>query len=290
MDIRQPNPTQAAGILRKFLAESGIELKHTAALEAMARMSGFTDWQAMAADQKARADEPRLLQRDPKGDDNSDFVYLDNPGNRGVWVGVGSISVCIKPTDEGVVVDLFGRGAEDRGSEASTYVFYQEALDALCENNEVDLDDVSAWTKLEHDADFDKQPWSRKTELVQMFYQVRPAKGGANVAEVAATADDEAPAPAEAVSAEKRYLHGEWEHIFRHSPERTRLVFDRQVNAIIYLEVRNKNQWQSANHTDIADVQDSLLNANDEALEDPESYGLDESDTLPLWALAPVRY
>ena len=38
MSVRQPNPTEAAGILRNYLLERGLDLSHTQALEAVAQI------------------------------------------------------------------------------------------------------------------------------------------------------------------------------------------------------------------------------------------------------------
>lgn len=43
------------------------------------------------------------------------------------WVGCGAFSVYIKKTDEGVVVDVFGRGKEMHDAIASTYAYESEA-------------------------------------------------------------------------------------------------------------------------------------------------------------------
>lgn len=283
MSNRKPNPTQAAGILRRFLKDAGIELQHTAALEAVARISGFTDWQAMAADQKMQAERdaeyPPLLQLEP-GNDNSNFVYVANPHNKGAWVAIGNISAYLKPTDEGVVVDLFALGAEDRGSETSTYLHYQEALDALCENLGVEEEMVAAWAKSTHNVDFDKQTPARKSELAKEFAEQQPAAPQQPAPESSEEDDPKQP----------RYLHGNWDHIFRgKKTETTRIVFDREKHAIVYMEIRDGHQWWPGSHMDIADVQDSLLNANGEALDNPQDWGLEESDTPPQWAAAFVR-
>jgi len=280
MDIRTPNPTRAATILRRFLAESGIEIKHTTALEAVARVSGYSSWQAMAADHKNKSRTSKaepLLRLDPAGDDESDFEYVDNPGNRGAWVGIGTVSVYLNPTDEGVVVDLFARGGEDCDSLASTYLFYQEALDALCERSDVELEAVEAWAKAAHGLEFASQSWSRKAELIREFCS-QPTK-------LEGTAASTGPGP---VPLEKRYVHGEWEHIFFSRPVKTRFVFDRCCEKIVYMQVRENDYWRPASHMDIADVQDSVLNAN-EAIDNPAEYGLTESDEPPQWALAFVR-
>lgn len=71
--------------------------------------------------------------------DPDNFYELDSEPQDTLWVQVGTISVYIKHEDEGVVVDLFAAGAEDRESFGSTYMFFQEATDLL-EELEEELD------------------------------------------------------------------------------------------------------------------------------------------------------
>lgn len=46
--------------------------------------------------------------------------------NQSVWLGVADASLYIKRTDEGIVVDIYAKGAEDGECLASTYVFDSE--------------------------------------------------------------------------------------------------------------------------------------------------------------------
>lgn len=167
MNIRQPNPTQAAGILRKFLSDSGIEIKHTAALEALARVSGFTDWQAMAASQKKTENAEQLLLV-PDEDGEGGYTFVPQGQRTRVWVRVGNVSVYFGPSDEGVAVDLFAAGAEDGESLATTYLLYQEALADLCENVGVDIEDVAAWFELTG-GNFEELLFEQKSKLVRDF-------------------------------------------------------------------------------------------------------------------------
>lgn len=49
MDIRTPKPSEAAKIVKSFLAKNGISIQHMLALEVVARTRGFTDAHAMRA-------------------------------------------------------------------------------------------------------------------------------------------------------------------------------------------------------------------------------------------------
>ncbi|WP_158607252.1 hypothetical protein [Neopusillimonas maritima] len=45
MSVRQPNPTEAAGILRNYLLAQGLNLSHTQALEAVTKINGYKSFQ-----------------------------------------------------------------------------------------------------------------------------------------------------------------------------------------------------------------------------------------------------
>jgi hypothetical protein len=57
---------------------------------------------------------------------NNAKEFTLKPKQDHVWVTVGNISVYIKRTDEGVVVDLFKLGHEDQDCITSTYAFFNE--------------------------------------------------------------------------------------------------------------------------------------------------------------------
>lgn len=87
----------------------------------------------------------------------------------------------------------------------------------------------------------------------------------------------------------KRFIAGEWEHIFRgeRAPREVRLVFDRQADMITRCLVAEPHggRWRAASGAEISDIEDSLRNGNPELLEEPADYGLDECapDELPAW-------
>lgn len=263
MDIRQPNPTQAAGILRAYLKTLGIELKHTAALEAVARTQGYTDWQSMAADVKAKAAEPEALLRK---DSPCEYTFVGQ-GTERVWVTVGNISAYIGPTDEGVVVDLFAKGDEDGEAAASTYLHYSEALEAVLEREGVSYEDVAEWVGLHYRKNFDAESPAEQLDWVNRYVEAHPAD-------------------AEEEPSALRYVHGLWTHLFGPGiPEVTvRFVFDRQANTMVCMDIQTATKWVAASTAQIQDVEDSLKNANDDALENPHDWDLEQSDTLPDWA------
>lgn len=84
-----------------------------------------------------------------------------------------------------------------------------------------------------------------------------------------------------------------WGHIFEEVHENgkkkarermLRFVFDLESEALAHLDVQWGQKWIEGSRFDREDVEDSLKNANPEALEDPEDWGLIASDELPDWA------
>jgi hypothetical protein len=55
-------------------------------------------------------------------DDEGDYILT---GER-CWITVKKLSICIRTTDEGVVVDIYPFGREDEDAIASTYAFDDE--------------------------------------------------------------------------------------------------------------------------------------------------------------------
>lgn len=87
----------------------------------------------------------------------------------------------------------------------------------------------------------------------------------------------------------KKFIHGNWTHIFHESgPDISlRFVFDTDAEEISFMQIQKSLGWENASITEIADVQDSLLIANEEALLCPSDWCLDESNDLPNWAIEP---
>lgn len=88
---------------------------------------------------------------------------------------------------------------------------------------------------------------------------------------------------------EGRFVHGNWGHIFfPGGPETmTRIVFDREDNAVVAMEVMTSGtgKWAEATQEMREDVTDSIINANPEALDEPSEFGLEGSDEPPQWAV-----
>jgi len=77
-----------------------------------------------------------------------------------------------------------------------------------------------------------------------------------------------------------------WGHIFgsREGERDVRFVFDKEDNKLVSAEIMINNWFSPATPEEIADLEDSLINANPESL-DPETTDLIVSDDLPEWAL-----
>jgi hypothetical protein len=86
------------------------------------------------------------------------------------------------------------------------------------------------------------------------------------------------------------YIHGQWNHLFGAGSQETlvRLVLDAQEKTIIAMQIKDgplADRWVDVTQKSlILDVQDSVINANGDCLEDPEEYGLERAYVLPEWA------
>lgn len=85
-----------------------------------------------------------------------------------------------------------------------------------------------------------------------------------------------------------RYLLGYgWTHIFmedgRQKERSTRFAFDTQTRTLAVMDITRDNKWHAADDVEKADLLDSLVNANPQALENPEDWDIERSDTLPDW-------
>lgn len=127
MNIRTPQPAQAARLLQQFFKAQGLEVKYSQALEAVARMNGYQDLHAMQAD--TRFVDPLVI----SAISSNEFELREKDHN--VWIGVDGISVCVTRNDEGVSVDLYAKGHEDNSLQG-TYLHFAEAEDAAEETEE----------------------------------------------------------------------------------------------------------------------------------------------------------
>jgi len=82
-----------------------------------------------------------------------------------------------------------------------------------------------------------------------------------------------------------------WGHIFEQDgPEvMTRWVYDRETSTIVAaMEVGGRSQngewWAKLSEAAMADLAESVIGANSDAIDNPEYWELRESDVLPEWA------
>lgn len=172
MEIRKPNLSSAAVILKKRLAAKGITISHTDALEHAAVMEGYQSYQAYQAHQKEmKVWEKPALVREAPDEAGTDYRYV-GPNGQGVWIRMRNINVKLLLQDEGVVVDMYPSGAEDDESFASTYGYYSEAAQVLLERAE-ELDDARDQikrslgyenVKVEKDGDSGQWRWKQSTK------------------------------------------------------------------------------------------------------------------------------
>lgn len=86
-----------------------------------------------------------------------------------------------------------------------------------------------------------------------------------------------------------RYVVAEgWDHHFDWGQGLTRWVFDREAKDVAFMQVEEDGEWRRADRAEREDVEDSLLTANPEAIDVPETMGLVATDNLPDWAAAPA--
>lgn len=84
------------------------------------------------------------------------------------------------------------------------------------------------------------------------------------------------------------YIVGEWGHLFdegRRERERTcRIVFDVETNQVTHMDVRLASKWRAGTSVERADLTDSLVNANSDAIDNPQDWDLKRATELPEWA------
>jgi hypothetical protein len=79
-----------------------------------------------------------------------------------------------------------------------------------------------------------------------------------------------------------------WDHIFeedgRDVERETRFVFDLEEDRLVTADIRRDWKWRAASAEELSDLQDSLVDANRDALDYPDEWALIEDDVLPDWA------
>lgn len=77
-----------------------------------------------------------------------------------------------------------------------------------------------------------------------------------------------------------------WSHLFGVGmPESlVRFVFDLEEHQITQMQIKGSLGWVPAIAIQMEDVEDSLINANPQAFDDPEDFDCYKTSTLPQWA------
>lgn len=87
------------------------------------------------------------------------------------------------------------------------------------------------------------------------------------------------------MNSSKRYIVGEWSHIFPGGrAEDLRLAIDAGTNRITAMQVFRDGEYSDASRFEIAEVQDSLKSSNEGIFTEPEDFGLSIGEQLPVWA------
>nr|WP_011923090.1 hypothetical protein [Pseudomonas fluorescens]CAM96314.1 hypothetical protein pQBR0282 [Pseudomonas fluorescens SBW25] len=87
-----------------------------------------------------------------------------------------------------------------------------------------------------------------------------------------------------------KYISGNWGHIFE-ADERermTRIVIDAESQKLVFAQIQRirsmDSTYSEASHHEMADLEESLLDANAELFNDPVGFGLITTDAIPEWA------
>lgn len=86
-----------------------------------------------------------------------------------------------------------------------------------------------------------------------------------------------------------RYITGRWGHLFGPDNKRetlTEFVYDTEEEQLVGVLIQYDaalDKWELASEHKRADLEDSLKNANPDALDNPHDWDLDYTDELPEW-------
>lgn len=154
-----------------FRNAAGHAMTFRQGLDVVAKLGGMKAWQTVAAMKPVKG----ALTPDGKpGEFHRDYVLEDSES---VWISVKGHSICIIPTDDGVIVDVYAKGAENGGTTASTYAFDTDAEATYCEDNEIDLDDVAEWVGLHHMKNFDTESPVQRMDWLHRYVEAHGIGG-----------------------------------------------------------------------------------------------------------------
>lgn len=117
-----------AGIAAANALTKPMPLGH--AYDILSGINGFKDFNGLSA--ALSQDKPAPVEGKPMILDGSvDYIMGAESKDSRIWVEVGAISVYIKRTHEGVIVDLFATGCEDNASLGSVAMEWVDAEEAM---------------------------------------------------------------------------------------------------------------------------------------------------------------
>mgnify|MGYP005750692259 CR=1 FL=1 len=122
-------------------------------------------------DALSRREPPSLVLEHPD-EAGSDFKLVHG---RGCWLTMGPFSVHPYLTDEGVVVDVYAKGAEDE-TIASTWAHNNDAEDAYCDWTGIDIEDVAQWAQAQGVKDFDQLSSEQRLSWMKRYHERDRAK------------------------------------------------------------------------------------------------------------------
>jgi hypothetical protein len=87
-----------------------------------------------------------------------------------------------------------------------------------------------------------------------------------------------------------KFISGNWGHIFEADEHErmTRIVIDADSQKLVFAQVQRirsmDSTYSEASRHEMADLEDSLLDANADLFNDPVGFGLTTTDEIPEWA------
>lgn len=151
---------QALGLTTKSGNDVVVDLME----ELLAASQGFRNAHACRAALDKQATAP-----DTSGSPSELHVTVQ-PG-QDCWIAIGPYKVHPNLTDEGISVDVYADGA-DHESIASTWALQSDAEEALCEQLDLDIDDVSDWAHQQGCEDFDGCSLAERWSWLQRFIEM----------------------------------------------------------------------------------------------------------------------
>jgi hypothetical protein len=90
--------------------------------------------------------------------------------------------------------------------------------------------------------------------------------------------------------AAKGFLSGTWSHLFveegREVERECDMVMDLSTLKVVDMNVRRGSRWEASTPIERDDVTDSVVNANDDAIDHPEDWDLVVTDERPALEVA----